>query len=87
MKDIVFQVLNGPFAAYKKKRVLVVKHTHFVRCHQLSACKLVVGGVAPVSPTRTPVGVGVDCLLAQELGNILVGALLVTTEIEKFIMR
>lgn len=76
---------DGALPAYKKKCVPVVQHTHFVRCHQLSSGKLIVGGIASVSAARPSVGIRIDGLLAQQLGNILVGTLLVAAQVQKFI--
>ena len=85
MKDVILEIPDGALSAYKKKCVLVVQHTHFVRCHQLSSGKLIVGGIASVSAARPSVGIRIDGLLAQQLGNILVGTLLVAAQVQKFI--
>ena len=85
MKDIVLEVPDGALSAYKKKCVPVVQHTHFVRCHQLSPGKLIVGGIASVSAARPSVGIRINGLLAQQLGNILMGTLLVAAQVQKLI--
>ena len=85
MKDVILEIPDGARSAYKKKCVLVVQHTHFVRCHQLSSGKLIVGGIASVSAARPSVGIRIDGLLAQQFGNILMGTLLVAAQVQKFI--
>ena len=85
MKNVILEILYGTLTAYKKKSVLIVQHTHFVRCHKLTPCELVVGRVASVSPARSTVSVRVNGLLAKQLRDIFVGGLLVTAEIEKLV--
>lgn len=85
LEDVILEVPNGPLPADKKKRVLVIQHTHFIRHEQFSARELPVGGVAAAPPFGLAIGVRVNGLLAQQFGHILVGGLLVAAQIEKFI--
>ena len=84
-QHVVLVVTDGTLAANKKKRVAVVQHTHFIRCQQLAAHKLPVGGIVSLPALGLTVGVGVNGFLAQELGNVLVGALLVAAQIDELI--
>ena len=63
--------------------ILVVQHPHLVRRHQLTARKLEVSGVVLVHTPAPAVGIHVDGLLAQELGNVLMRGLLIAAEIEE----
>ena len=36
-EDVVLEVLNGPFPANKKERILIVQHTHLIRGQKLAA--------------------------------------------------
>ena len=84
-QHVVLVVPDGTFAANKKKRVAVVQHTHFIGGQQLAARKLPVGGIVSLSALGPTVGVGVNGFLAQELGNILVGTLLVAAQIDELV--
>ena len=70
VKNVILQIPNRSLAAYKKKRVAIVQHTHFIRGKQLSSGKLPIGGIAPVSATGLPVGVRVDGFFSEQLGDI-----------------
>ena len=87
LRQIVFPILNGPFSSNEQKRSIVVEGTHLVRSFQLPARGLIVGGIAAVPPFGLAVGVRIDGLFTQQLGNILVGSLLIAAKIEEFIMR
>lgn len=87
LRQIVFPILNGPFSSYEQKRSIVVEGTHLVRSFQLPSRGLIVGGIAAVSSLGLSVGVGINRLLAQQLGNVLMGSLFIAAEIEEFIMR
>ena len=83
LENVVFQVLHRAFAPNKKKRVAVVQHTHFIRGHKLPSGSLKVGGVASAAAFGLAVGVRVNGLLAQQLGHILMGGLLIAAEVQK----
>ena len=85
--QIILPILNGPFSTNEQQRSIIVEGTHLVRGFQFPACGLIVGGIAAVPPFGLAVGVRIDGLLAQQLGNILVGSLLIAAKIEEFIMR
>ena len=74
-QNIVFEVFDRSLTAYKKKCVAVVQHTHFIRCHQLSACDLPVDRVAAVSTFGLSIGVRINRFLAEQLGHIFMRAL------------
>ena len=84
-QNIVFEVFDRSLTAYKKKCVAVVQHTHFIRCHQLSACDLPVDRVAAVSTFGLSIGVRINRFLAEQLGHIFMRRLLVTAEIQELI--
>lgn len=75
LENVVLEVHHGPLAPDEHQRVAVIQHTHLVGGHKLSPRQLPVGGVAAAPALGLAIGVGVDCLLAQQLGNILVGGL------------
>ncbi len=53
----------------------------------LPACLLVVDTKAAASSTAMTIGVGIQCFLAHEFGNIFVSFLLVAAEVEKLIAQ
>ena len=80
---VVLIVHHRGKAANKQQGLAVVQQTHFVRRHELPARSLHVGGVAAAFALGLPVGTGVDGLLAQELGDVFVGTLLVAAQIQE----
>ena len=64
-QNIVFEVFDRSLTAYKKKCVAVVQHTHFIRCHQLSAAYLIVGRIAAAMTCAFAVGIGINRFLAE----------------------
>lgn len=87
LQNIVLQILHRSLTPDKQESVPIVQHPHLVRGHQLPACGLEVGGVAAAAPFGLSVSVCINCLLAQQLGNILVGGLLIAAQIQKAVMR
>ena len=83
LEQIVFAVDDGSLAADEQQRVVVVQILHLLRRHQLTPGKLTVGGEAAVSSARSAVGVQIDRLLAQSLGDIFMGGLLVAAEVQE----
>ena len=81
LENVVFQVLHRALAPNKKKRVAVVQHTHFIRGHKLPSGSLKVGGVASAAALGLAVGVGVNGLLPQQLGHILMGGLFIAAQV------
>ena len=81
--QVVLIIHHRREAADEQERLAVVQQTHLVRGHKLPARGLHVGGVAAVLSLGLPMGPGVDGLLAQQLGDILMGALLVTAQIQE----
>jgi hypothetical protein len=85
--DVDFLIHHRPLPSDKEQSVLVIHHPHLVRGQKFPASALIVGGVVSVSPTALSIAVQVDGLFPQQLRNIFMGRLLVSTEIEKLIMR
>ena len=82
-KQIVFPVAHGMLAADEQQRVCVVQQAHLVRGHQLAPRLLGVGGRAAVPPPALPVGLRVDGLLAQHLGDVLVRGGLIAAQVQQ----
>ena len=85
LHDVVLLVHDRPLAANKKKCVAVVQHTHFIRGHELAPDELPVGRVAAVSAARAGKSLRVDGLLAQQLGDVFVGAQFVAAQVEELV--
>ena len=67
---------------YKRQ---VIKHTNLIRGQKLSTADLIVGGIVSASPGTLSVSVRVDGFLAQQFAYILMGGLLVATQVEELI--
>ena len=85
--EIVFVIHHGAFPADKQDRFAVIQHPHFVGGEKLPTRLLVVDAETAVSSAAVAVGIRVQRLLAHELGNILVGFLFVSAEIEKLVAQ
>ena len=85
LQDIILIIKDRAFASDKSDTILVIQHTHFIRCHQLSACDLPVDRVAAVSTFGLSIGVRINRFLAEQLGHIFMRRLLVTAEIQELI--
>ena len=84
-QDIILIIKDRAFPSDKGDTVLVIEHTHFIRCHQLSAGQLKVGREVPSESVASAVGVGINGGFAKLFGNIFVSRLLVTPEIYKLV--
>lgn len=83
LHELILFVHHRPCTADEQNTIPVIQHPHLVRRQQFPSAHLEVGGVRPGPPFGLPVGLGVDGGLAQRLGNVLVGACLVTAQIEQ----
>ena len=79
----IFVVHHRAFTANKDERLAVIQHPHLVRHEQFAACVLVIGTAGAAASFRHAARAGVDGGLAQQLGNVLVGAGLVAAQIEQ----
>ena len=81
--EVVFFIDHWGLPPHQDKGIAVVQQPHFVRGEQLPARLLEVLGVGAVAPPALAGGAGLDGLLAQQFGHILVGALLVAAQVDK----
>ena len=54
---IVLQVHHRSFTTNKKKRILIVQHTHLIRGFQFTASGLIIGRIATIAAFGLTVGV------------------------------
>ena len=86
VQQVIFFVHHRHLATDEQQRIAVVQHTHFRRIQQFPSGDLPIGGVVAAASGTFAVGVHIDGFLAQ-IGfcNHLMGAGLITAQIEKFI--
>ena len=84
-QDIEFLVLYGPLTTDKQQGEAIIQHTHFVRHEKFTPAVLVVGTVIAIAPGGFSERVCIQSFFSKQLRYILVGTLLIATQIEKFV--
>ena len=54
---VILQIHHRSFTTNKKKRILIVQHTHLIRGLQFAASSLIVGRIAAIAAFGLTVGV------------------------------
>ena len=85
LQQVVLEIQNRAFSADKQDRIPVIQQSHLVRRHQLPPGVLIVGGEVSAHTVAFTVGIRVDSGFAEQFGHIFVCALLVPSEIDKFV--
>ena len=86
-EQIVLPVHDRTFPAHKQQRLVIGKQAHFVGGHQVAGRLLVAGTAASAASSGKASTGGFHCFLADQLGHILVGALLIAAQVEKLIAQ
>ena len=83
VKKVVFLVPHRCFAADHYKAVTAFHAAHLVRGHQLAPRDLIAVAGRTVAALADALPLGADGLLAQQLGNVLKGAVIVAAKVNK----
>ena len=82
LHQIVFLIYDRPFPSDEHNSVFVIQKSDFIGGHKLTACLLGTLRIRSVFALSLAARCGDDCLLAELLGDIFVGALLISAEID-----
>ena len=83
VKKVVFLVPHRSLTADHYKAVAAFHAAHFVRGHQLAPRDLIAVAGRAVAALADALPLGADGLLAQQLGNVLKGAVIVAAKVNK----
>ena len=83
LQDIVFLVHHRAFAPDEQQGKVVVQGSHLVGGHQLPAGLLVADGAGAVRAAGHTSVAGIQSLLAQQFGDVFMGGLLVSTQVNQ----
>ena len=86
-QQIVFVIQNRALPAHKQNCLVIPQQPHLIRLEQFASACLPVHAVAAVAAAASVVGRDRDRFLADQLRNILVRALLVAAQVQKFVAQ